>query len=459
MKANRRTLVEKKEGRLLQNPAMMIVGSFLILILAGALLLTLPVFNREGVFTPFLNSLFTATSATCVTGLIVYDTYTYFNMGGQTVIITLIQLGGLGLVTLTSFFYLLIGKRLGLRTAHLAQESVNSDEQINTARLIKMLVFLTAGIELAGALLLSIYFVPEFGQYGIFMSVFFAVSAYCNAGFDLLGMRGEFSSLLSVNDQPLVLLTIMGLIICGGLGFIVWQDLWNYHRRRRLFLHTKIVLISTAILVFGGALLFLVLEWDNPATMGGMSFGQKLLNALFQSVTTRTAGFDALNNPGMQGTSKLLSVVLMFIGAAPGSTGGGIKVTSIVVLVMTVFSVMRGRSETIIHHRRIDKMIVYKALSVMFLGMLLVMLTSGVILATSSSDSSVDALFEATSAFATVGLTAGVTSVADGFSKVMLIIAMFLGRVGPVSFALSISVAAGTRDKKQIIPEGKIWVG
>ncbi len=375
MKSNRRMLLEKKENRLLQNPALVIVGSFLILILAGALLLTLPVFNREGQFTSFLNALFTATSA------------------------------------------------------------------------------------MAGALLLSVYFVPEFGRYGVFMSVFLAISAYCNAGFDLLGMRGEYSSLISVSDQPLVLLTIMGLIICGGLGFIVWQDLWNYRRRRKLFLHTRIVLISTAMLIIGGALLFLVLEWDNPQTLGKMPFWQKLLNAFFQSVTTRTAGFDAINNPEMRGTSKLVSVLLMFIGAAPGSTGGGIKVTSIVVLVMTVFSVMQGRSETVIHRRRIDKLIVYKSLSVMFLGMLLVVLTSGVILATAEGVSSVDALFEATSAFATVGLSAGVTSVADGFSKVMLIIAMFMGRVGPVSFALSISAAAGIRDKKQVIPEGKIWVG
>ena len=459
MKSVRRIRMEKKESRLLHNPALIIVGSFFISILIGGGILTLPIFNRQGVFTPFIDALFTATSATCVTGLVVYDTYLYFNMAGQIVVILLIQLGGLGVVTLTSFAYLLVGKRVGLRTAHLAQESVSSDEQANTANLVRTVVFFTAVVELIGALLLSIYFVPAYGQYGAFISVFLAISAFCNAGFDLLGMNGAFSSLISVNDQPLVLLTIMGLIICGGLGFIVWQDLWNYRKKRRLLLHTKIVLVSTAILLAGGALFFLILEWDNPETMGNMPVWQKFLNAIFQSVTTRTAGFDALNNPQMQGSSKLVSVVLMFIGAAPGSTGGGIKVTSLVVLIMTVFSVMRGRTETVIHHRRIDKTVVYKALAVMFLGLLVVVVTAGVVLATESSESELDALFESTSAFATVGLTVGVTSMADNLAKVMLIIAMFLGRVGPVSFAVSISVAAGTRDKKQIIPEAKVWVG
>lgn len=458
MKPKRPSLAEKRESALLRNPALMIVGSFLVLILTGAFLLTLPFFNRAGAFTPFLNALFTATSATCVTGLVVYDTYTYFNLAGQIVIITLIQLGGLGLVTLTSFFYLLLGRRVGLRTARLAQESVGSDQKVNAGKLIKMLVFFTAVMELLGALVLSLYFVPEFGRYGGFMAAFFAISAFCNAGFDLLGMRGAFSSLASVNDQPLVMLTITALIICGGLGFVVWQDLWNYRRRKRLFLHTKIVLVSTAGLILGGTLLFLILEWKNPRTLGNMPFWQKLLNALFQAVTTRTAGFDAMNNPGMTGASKLISVVLMFIGAAPGSTGGGVKITTVVVLVMTVFSVMRGWPETIIRSRRIDKLVVYKALSVATLGLLLVMLTAGTILATSPS-TSVDALFEAASAFSTAGLTAGVTGVAGGFSKIMLILAMFFGRVGPVSFALSISAAAGGEEKRRVLPEGQIWVG
>ncbi|HIQ59266.1 MAG TPA: hypothetical protein IAB22_07415 [Candidatus Merdivicinus intestinavium] len=455
----RYTLDRKKELPLLKNPALIIVSSFAILILVGALLLTLPFMNRTGSFTPFLDALFTATSATCVTGLIVYDTYVYFNMAGQTVIIALIQLGGLGLVTLTSFFYLLIGKRMNLRTAHLTQESVSSDDKIDTVRLVKMVVFLTASIEAVGALLLMCYFVPAYGTYGIFMSVFFAISAYCNAGFDLLGMHGEYSSLISINQNPWVLTILMLLIISGGLGFIVWQDLWNFRRRRRLLLHSKIVLVTTGILILSGATLFLLTEWSNPATMGNMGVGGKILNAFFQSVTTRTAGFDSIGNGEMTTLSKFISVIYMFIGAAPGSTGGGIKVTTLVVLLMTVVSVTRGRTDTVIRNRRVDKLVVYKALSVAFLGMLLVMITTGVLLATESSSSEINALFESTSAFATVGLSVGISAEAHELGKIMLIIGMFLGRVGPVSFALSISMAAGAREKKQVMPDAKIWVG
>ena len=455
----RYTLDRKKELPLLKNPALIIVSSFAILILVGALLLTLPFMNRTGSFTPFLDALFTATSATCVTGLIVYDTYVYFNMAGQTVIIALIQLGGLGLVTLTSFFYLLIGKRMNLRTAHLTQESVSSDDKIDTVRLVKMVVFLTASIEAVGALLLMCYFVPAYGTYGIFMSVFFAISAYCNAGFDLLGMHGEYSSLISINQNPWVLTILMLLIISGGLGFIVWQDLWNFRRRRRLLLHSKIVLVTTGILILSGAILFLLTEWSNPATMGNMGVGGKILNAFFQSVTTRTAGFDSIGNGEMTTLSKFISVIYMFIGAAPGSTGGGIKVTTLVVLLMTVVSVTRGRTDTVIRNRRVDKLVVYKALSVAFLGMLLVMITTGVLLATESSSSEINALFESTSAFATVGLSVGISAEAHELGKIMLIIGMFLGRVGPVSFAPSISMAAGAREKKQVMPDAKIWVG
>jgi trk system potassium uptake protein TrkH len=453
------TLDGRRGSSLLRNPALMIVSSFAVLILVGTFFLMLPVMNRQGQITSFVDALFTATSATCVTGLIIHDTYAYFNMGGQIVILCLIQLGGLGLVTLTSFFYLIIGKKLSLRTAQLAQESVSADDRINTAHLVKTVVVVTACFELVGALLLMLYFVPEFGYYGIFMSIFFAISAYCNAGFDLLGMRGEFSSLISVQENPWVLCVIMALIVSGGLGFIVWQDLWNYRRRRHLFLHSKLVLVATGILVLTGCVFFLILEWNNPRTMGDMNVGNKIINALFQSVTTRTAGFDAIGNADMTVASKFVSIVLMFIGAAPGSTGGGIKVTTIVVLLMTVYSVMRGRTDTIIRNRRVHKMVVYKSLSVFFLAAFLVLISTGVILATESSGSQIDALFESTSAFATVGLSVGVSAEAHVLSKIVLIMTMFLGRVGPVSFALSISMAAGSRERKQVMPEAKIWVG
>ena len=459
MKSGRYTLDGRQGSPFFRSPVQLIVSSFAVLILAGTILLMMPFCSKSGQVTPFIDALFTATSATCVTGLIIYDTYLYFNVIGQSVILGLIQLGGLGLVTLTSFFYYLIGKRLSLRTAQLAQESVSADDRVNTAHLVKMVVGVTFCFEVVGALLLMLYFVPEFGSYGLFMSFFFAISAYCNAGFDLLGMNGEFSSLISVNSNPFVLLVLAVLIISGGLGFIVWQDLWRFPKRRHLLLHSKIVLVTTAVLIISGFFCFLILEWSNPDTMGKMPLGDKLVNALFQSVTTRTAGFDSIGNGQMTVASKFVSILLMFIGAAPGSTAGGIKVTTLVVMLVTVFSVMRGKSDPVIKKHRIDKMVVYKSLSVIFLGVLLILISTGVIMATESSNWQIDALFESTSAFATVGLSVGVSADAHLFSKVILIITMFMGRVGPVSFALSISMSAGNREKKQIMPEAKIWVG
>lgn len=459
MKIAKHALNENASSKLFHNPAMVIVSSFFILILAGTFLLMLPICSRSGEATPFLNSLFTATSATCVTGLVVYDTYTYFNMVGQCVIIALIQLGGLGLVTLTSFFYLLIGKKMGLRTAHLAQESVNSDERINTVHLIKMVVILTLIFELAGTLILFTQFIPRYGAYGAFMSVFLSISSYCNAGFDVLGMNGQFSSLVSMRDNPVVTFTVMALIICGGLGFIVWQDIYNYRRRKKLMLHSKIVLITTGILIVIGFFGFLILEWNNPETLGEMGVLGKLHHSLFQSVTTRTAGYNTVDFNSMTEISKFISVALMFIGAAPGSTGGGMKITTMVVLLMTVVSIIRGRTETIVMRRKVDKIIVYKALAVVFLAGILVVLTTAVLLLTGDAKSGINALFETVSAFGTVGLSVGVTGHAGLISKIMLIITMFLGRVGPVAFALSISLRSGTKMTRQVVPEGKIWVG
>lgn len=459
MRMSKHSLNENSSNKLFHNPAMIIVSSFFILILVGTFLLMLPICSRSGRVTPFLNSLFTATSATCVTGLVVYDTYTYFSIFGQCVILTLIQLGGLGLVTLTSFFYLLIGKKMGLRTAHLAQESVSSDDHINTVHLIKMVVVMTFIFESVGALILLTQFVPRFGPYGVFMSIFFAISAYCNAGFDLLGMNGQFSSLISMQNNPVVTFTIMALIVCGGLGFIVWQDIYNYRRRKKLMLHSKIVLVTTIILILVGFIGFLTLEWDNPRTLGEMSIWSKMHHALFQSITTRTAGFNTFDLDGMTEISKLLSVVLMFIGAAPGSTGGGMKITTMVVLLMTVVSIIRGRTETIILRRKVDKSIVYKALAVASLAGLLVVLTTAVLLATGDANSGINALFETVSAFGTVGLSVGVTGSTGLISKGMLIITMFLGRVGPVAFALSISLRNGSKMTRQVVPEGKVWVG
>ena len=451
-------LVPGRKDGLLRTPTTLIVCSFVVLILTGAVLLSLPVSSRTGSFTPFINALFTATSATCVTGLTVYDTYSHFNLFGQCVILSMIQLGGLGLVTLTSFLYVAVGKKMGLRSAHLAQESVGSDERVDTKQLLKIVIGMTFCTELLGALALIPVFQPEYGRYGIFMAFFFAISAYCNAGFDLLGIVKPGSSLMTAQGNVHLMSVLMILIVVGGLGFIVWQDLFYYRKRKTLMLHTKIVLIFTAVLIFGGALGFLLLEWKNPRTLGHLSFGEKLLNALFQSITCRTAGFDSIGQGNMTGLGKILSVFLMFIGAAPGSTGGGVKVTSFVVLTMTVISVIRSSEETVLFQRRIDKTVVYRAFTVAVLGALLVCLTSCVLILADGANE-LKAIFEAMSAFSTAGLSAGPTAEAGLLSKCVLILTMLTGRVGPVALIISLSMKEAASSRHKVLPEGRIWVG
>lgn len=450
-----RLIPERKEG-LIQNPTKLIVLSFVVIILTGAVLLSLPFSSREGNFTPFLNALFTATSATCVTGLVTYDTYTHFSTFGQCVIISMIQLGGLGLVTLTSFFYVAVGKKMGFRSAHLARESMGSDERTDTRQLLKMIIATTFVTELIGALLMLPLFMPEYGNYGIFMAVFFAISAYCNAGFDLLGIVEPGSSMITAQGNAPLLLIVMLLIVSGGLGFIVWQDLFLYHRRKKLMFHTKIVLVTTAVLIAGGALSFLLLEWNN--TMKDLSFPEKILNAFFQSVTCRTAGFDSLGQGDLTGLSKILSIFLMFIGAAPGSTGGGVKLTSFVVLVMTVLSAVRSEDETVIAGRRIEKTAVYRSFTVAVLGGLLAC-AAAVVLIASDGANELDAVFEAMSAFSTAGLSAGPTANAGFISKCVLILTMFAGRVGPVALIISLSMKESSSSRGKVLPEGRIWVG
>lgn len=445
-----------------KNPTRVIVVSFAVVIAAGTFLLTLPFSSRAGTFTPVFDAFFTATSATCVTGLIVVDTYQHFSRLGQVIILCLIQLGGLGLVTITSFFHITLRKKLGFHSLQLAQESVSSDTFGETSRLVKMVMLLSFGTEFAGALVLSTVFIPEFGAEGIFISVFLAVSAYCNAGFDILGREQAYLSLTEYASNPTVLITILLLITFGGLGFIVWYDLLHYRKTRKLLLHTKVVLLGTISLILLGTFFIALLEWNNPRTMGAMSSGDKLLNSLFLSVSCRTAGFNSFPLEDMSSLTKLVSVFLMFIGAAPGSTGGGLKITSIAVLTATAFCVLRGKEDTHIMKRKISKQVIYKAWTILFVASAVVIAATCLIGFTIHRDGTavadIDALYESVSAFATVGLSVGVTGVANLASRIMLAAMMFLGRVGPVSLALSLAVKADKNDH-QVFPEGKIMVG
>lgn len=444
------------------NPARIISASFAVVIAIGTLLLWLPISSKARVFTPLLDCLFTAASATCVTGLVVYDTYTHWSAFGHGVLLMLIQIGGLGLVTFTSFFNLVVGRKLGLRGMRLASESINSTSFGDVPYLLRMIITFTLAVEASGALLLGLYFVPRFGLRGIAISVFLAISAFCNAGFDVLGFLGEYTSLTSLNDSYLVLFTIMLLIIIGGLGFIVWNDLMAWRKTRTLLLHTKVVLLVTAFLLLLGTVCFLLFEWNNPATLQPMSLKEKIGAGCLQSVTMRTAGFNSIDLYSMRDATKVFSIVLMFIGAAPGSTGGGIKVTTIAVIVMTAVSISRGKDEPYLLGRRLSANVVYRSLAILFLGIVVSGITAIILILTCPLEQNgltgVDAAFEAVSAFATVGVSSGVTAVTNWVGKIALTLTMFIGRVGPVSFGLTLA-AQQKVNRKLIVPEGKIVVG
>lgn len=444
------------------NPARIISASFAAVIAIGALLLWLPISSKARVFTPPLDCLFTAASATCVTGLVLYDTYTHWSAFGQGVLLMLIQIGGLGLVTFTSFFNLVVGRKLGLRGMRLASESINSTSFGDVPYLLRMIITFTLTVEAIGALLLGLYFVPRFGLQGVAISVFLAVSAFCNAGFDILGFLGEYTSLTTLNDSYLVLFTIMALIIIGGLGFIVWNDLLAWRKTHTLLLHTKVVLMVTAFLILFGTACFLLFEWDNPATLQPLSLKEKIGAGFLQSVTMRTAGFNSIDLYSMRDATKVFSIVLMFIGAAPGSTGGGIKVTTIAVIIMTAVSISRGKEEPYMMGRRLSANVVYRSLAILFMGIVVSGVVSIVLIMSCPLEQNgltgIDAVFEAVSAFATVGVSSGVTAVTNWIAKIVLTLTMFIGRVGPVSFGLTLA-AQQKVNRKLIVPEGRIIVG
>ncbi len=444
------------------SPTRVIVFSFLAVIIVGSILLSTPLCSKNGAFTSPVDAIFTATSATCVTGLIVVDTYSHWNLFGQIIILAMIQIGGIGLVTLTAFFNRAIGRKMGVRNLVVAKESMIAEDLFETSQLMQMIVRFTFGCEAVGAALLCIAFIPRLGfAQGLWTSVFLAVSSFCNAGFDILGFNGEFSSLTAYSGDPLVLITIMALIVFGGMGFIVWFNLYSFRKKKKLMLHTKLVLIMTAIMLVIGFAAFAAIEWNNPQTLGRFNTGDKLLNAMFQSVSLRTAGFNTINFHGANDVTKLISMFLMFVGAAPGSTAGGLKITTFAVLVMTVICVIRGDDDTYIAGRRVAKTTVYKALAVLSTMLLLVIVATGVIYYTSKFHDLklIDSAFEAVSAIGTVGVSSGATAVGNFYSRTALILMMFVGRVGPVSLALSLAMRQEKKRKNQVVPEAKIVIG
>ncbi len=435
-----------------------ICGSFLLVIAVGTLLLTLPISSRTGRL-GVIDAMFTATSATCVTGLVVRDTWSQFSLFGQVIILMLIQVGGLGLVTLTSFFALAARRRMGFRDLRLLGESVSADGLSKATEVLKIVIKLAAAFEAVGIVLLLFAFVPQFGAEGVWVSVFTAISAFCNAGFDLFGRFGAYSSLVPYVNNYYVQAVIMFMIMAGGLGFMVWVELAEYRKKRRLSLHAKVVLQFSAIFWVGGAVLLALLEWSNPKTMGGLSVPGKIMAALFQSVSTRTAGMNTIDLAACSPISKLLMSVLQFIGAAPGSTGGGVKVTTFAVLILTIRSVAQGRDDCVIGGHHIESKTVYRALTIIVIGAVAAFGSAVVVYYnTAETVSVIDCIFESCSAFGTVGLSVGVTGQLNTGAKLLYMACMFMGRVGPVSLAISLT-AKPDDNKRKVLPVGHINVG
>lgn len=442
-----------KRGNL--SAVQILVIGFIVLILIGAILLSLPISSVSGKGTNFLDALFTSTSAACVTGLITLDTGTYWSYFGQVVIMLLIEVGGLGFMSFAAFFALLLGKKITLRDRLVMQEAMNTFNIQGLVRMVRYVLAFTFSVQFFGALLLSTQFIPQFGLgKGIYFSIFHSISSFCNAGFDLFG---HFNSVTSYWNNVVILLTLSSLIIIGGLGFTVWFELYNYRGIRKLSVHSKIViLVSIALLIFGTILMFLF-EMKNPKTIGDMGFGYKVLNAYFASASPRTAGMNSVSTDDMTNASKFLTVILMFIGGSPGSTAGGLKTSTFGVIILSVISVIRGREDAQVFGRRFSKELVYKSLALLIIGMSIVIIVTMILTITEPGESFINLLYEATSAFGTVGLTTGVTQRLSIVGKIVIILTMYCGRVGPMTVALALL----KNKKKQThkYPEGRILIG
>ena len=415
-----------------------ILLGFLITILIGSVLLSLPISSADGKSVAYIDALFTSTTATCVTGLVTVTTASVWSGFGQAVILLLIQIGGLGIITVMSLFLILAGKRLGLGKRLLIMDSLNLDSLSGLSEFIKKIVKGSLIIEGVGALLYMTVFIPQFGLKGIWISIFNSVSAYCNAGMDII----SDTSLYAYVQHPLVNIVTSLLIILGGIGFVVWWDVLHVMKNRKtrhfryLSLHSKIVLVSTAVLLFGGALLIFIFEYSNPETIGNLPLSGKIQASLFQSVTTRTAGFATIPQESLTTPSVLICLVMMFIGGSPVGTAGGIKTVTFFIIAAAAVSSIRGRRDTVLFNRRISDKALKKAIAVTFCSFTIAFISS-ILLSVVCDSSLSNILYETVSATATVGLSRNLTSTLDIFGKIIIIFTMYFGRVGPISLALA----------------------
>jgi trk system potassium uptake protein TrkH len=428
-------------------PTKIIAVTFALIILMGTVLLTLPAASRDGVSCGFRPALFTATSATCVTGLVLYDTWSQWSGFGQTVILCLIEIGGLGFMSAASVFVFFLRRKVGLKQRMVMAQALSLNDMEGVVRLQKVVLIGSLSVELFGALILTLRFWPEFGfTQALKWGVFHSVSAFCNAGFDIFGCITPGASLMEFNSDPVVLLTLGTLVVVGGLGFFVWEEIGSKRHFKDFSVYTKLVLISTGALVLGGAVVLCLLEWNNPATLGTMSIGDKLLNGLFQSITLRTAGFAAIDQAALTEGSKGFSMLLMLIGGSSGSTAGGLKTVSMVVLVLFIATRARGRETVSVFKRSIANDKVMDAMTIAVILMSLAFF-GGVFISATSPVSFTDGLFETVSALATVGLTAGVTGSLSIPAQLLIIIYMYFGRVGVLTISLGFLMGDRAEDR------------
>lgn len=444
--------IKRKLNRFELNPPRVLALGFGSLIIIGAILLNLPIATKNGESIGFINALFTSASAVCVTGLVVVNTGEFWSLFGQITIILLIQMGGLGFMTLATIGALILGKKITLKERLIIKEQLNQETMSGLVKLTKYVIISTFGIEAIGAVLLSTRFIPIYGKIkGVWFSIFHAVSAFCNAGFDLTG-----DSIAPFVGDFVINMTISSLIILGGLGFTVYIDISRNKSFKKLHLHSKLVLGITGFLLVIGTIVFILIEYNNPFTLKSLNIYEKLIASFFQSVVPRTAGFYSVDFIGLYDTTVFFIIILMFIGGSPSSTAGGIKTTTFGTLILTTIGVIKGEKDVTIFRRRIGEEIINRSLAIATIGMTLIIMVSFVLTVTETA-TFLDVLFETTSAFATVGLTRGITPNLTDFGKIIITLTMYAGRVGPLTMAFAF--ARKHKHSSFRYTEGNIMVG
>ncbi len=445
--------------KITMTPTQIIVIGFASMILIGTLLLNMPLASKNGQPVGLINAIFTATSAVCVTGMAVVDTGRHWTVFGQVVIILLVQIGGLGIMTMSTSLALLTGRRITLKERILIQESLNQSDLEGLVRLTKNIIITTLTIEFIGAVIYSLIFISEYGAVkGIAFGVFHAISTFCNAGVEIIG---EYRGFAPYINNFVFNINAMVLIIIGGLGFSVWQDIYQIYKGKSfksISLHSKIVLTSTAVLILSGALFIFILEFGNPDTLKNLPFPSKVVTAFFHSVSPRTAGINTLDMTALTVPTKLLTMILMFIGGSPGSVSGGIKTATAAILVITVVAAVKGKEDPEIFERHIPKYLVYRAMAVAVISLCIVIIVAMILSITETADF-MTLLFEATAAFSTAGLTLNYTPNLSSIGKVILCITMFVGRVGPLTIVIAFAKRATGNKGNLKYPEEKILVG